>query len=165
MSATFLVACAKRSSDALGLNARMTVSDAVLHASAVVRQLGQLPSELGQIVISHLPLATVALVTLAIDRVLCSWSRAYIAEQWPKLSPLRLAPFSLTPQQLLQETELAIAGQIGDAEMRTFASAIIVGALADLKHLHFNGNRIADEGMKAFTSAIASGALPNLNRR
>ena len=49
--------------------------------------------------------------------------------------------------------------QIGDDGMKSVASALAGGALAQLVQLFLNTNQIGDAGLTALASACASGAL------
>lgn len=48
--------------------------------------------------------------------------------------------------------------KVGDEGMQAFASAIATGALANLETLYLHQNEISDPGMAAFADAIATGA-------
>ena len=149
MSTTFLAACDLRAVDAH-----------FLLPPPLARQASIVFQELSQIIVTHLPLADLALVALCVDRNMSGAARVQLAILQPKLAPLLAAPFMLRPSDLLHAKELDIWGNtIGDTGMISLSEAISNGALGALQKLFLYENQIGDAGMVEFSRAIASGSL------
>ena len=157
MSASFLQACAQRSADDESPNERPP-------------QLAQQSStfefvfrEFDQAIVDHLGLPDLVYVGLRINRSFSAAARARIANLWPLLNPLLGVPFNLTPQDLLQKTQVHLRG-IGAPGAQTLAAAMSIGALAQCTLLNLNDNQIGDAGITALASACAGGAMAQLRQ-
>jgi Leucine-rich repeat (LRR) protein len=130
--------------------------------------------ELGHIIVGLLPLRNIVFGTFRVDRHLHSLSLARVAELWPRLAPLLVAPFLLSRQDLLPLQRLRLetahlpngAYRIGDP-VKKLSSAIAIGALPNLTKLQLL-HRVGDDGIISLSNAIKPttgnpmGALPQL---
>ena len=133
--------------------------------------------ELGHIIVGLLPLRNIVLGTFRVDRHLHRLSQARVAELWPRLAPLLVAPFLLSRQDLLLLRHLRLpsaqlrngAYRIGDP-IKKLSSAIVIGALPNLTNLLLFSQRIGHDEIISLSNAIKPttgnpmGALPQLEQ-
>jgi hypothetical protein len=125
MSTTFLAACDLRAADAH-----------FLLPPPLARQASIVFQELSQIIVTHLPLADLALVALCVDRNMSGAARVQLAILQPKLAPLLTAPFHLERGDLLHAKELDISDRdINDGDIKLRCDAFAIGSMGSLQQL------------------------------
>ena len=119
-----------------------------------------LPAELVAHIVAFLLLDSLAHRTLRINQAFRDATRNHIdTVVLPVLAPLRDAPFNIHPANVLSTHEIELFGHIRDKDMKALASAVTMGAMAELTYLDLGYNQISNEGMQALSSAIANGAM------
>ena len=148
MSTTFLAACDLRAVDAH-----------FLLPPPLARQASIVFQELSQIIVTHLPLADLALVALRVKRNMSGAARVQLAMLQPKLAPLLAAPFHLERDDLLHAKELDISDRdINDGDMKLLCDAFAIGSLRASESLDLFSNQIGDVGMIEFSRAAVGSA-------
>ena len=91
-------------------------------------------------------------------------SRALAAVRLARMKPLLMAPFRLTVHGIFNgSTILDLSGrELRSQDMEVLGLALVSGALASLKTLSLDSNKIGDAGMTAFADAVGNGALAQL---
>jgi hypothetical protein len=119
-------------------------------------------------IFAYMPLETLGLVVLQVNKAWCHAARQRLALLLPSLRPLMAAPFHLTATELLVGKGPFYFHDCfdddDDAEggISAFAEACTSGALSRLEWLGFGFNQTRDAGMSTFAEACARGALPRL---
>ena len=128
-------------------------------AVASAWQLAFILRELHEAIFAHLVLAD-AVAALRVSKIWQTAARARLAVLAPGVRPLLVAPFRLSPGDMLHATRLDVMNEgLDDAGAAALAKACASGALAQCHGLSLSDNRIGDEGIKALASACGSGAL------
>ena len=112
-------------------------------------------------IVTFLPLSTLALTALQIDRAFCAAAQERLRQARPLLAP----PFNMSPTQVLSATSFRLPRQrphLAAAEMSALARAFASGAMPNVENLYLINTQISDQGLAAFTDAIAKAALPSL---
>lgn len=121
--------------------------------------------------VSLFPLATTKNLNLIRQRITKSRNHQYFHNKRRNsidsvvnaFQALTQPPWNLSLSGIVHETELDFYNKdLTIANIQNFSIACANGALAKLKELYFQQNKIGDAGVTALAGAIASGALPNL---
>ena len=137
------------------------VDAAGAHSSAVASagRLAFILRELHELIFARLVLAD-AVAALRVSKIWRTAARARLAVLAPGVRPLLVAPFRLSPGDVLHATHLDVScGGLGDAGAAALAKACASGALAQLTVLGLEDNQIGDVGLEALAKACAGGAL------